>query len=474
MQVKIQSGTAAWLGWLKGPARPTSASPEGPQDSLVLQPSLQGPNGQPIRIPADGTSLSVGREGCVIGLKHPDASRRHAELRHNVDKNCLEVRDFSSNGTFINGKRLAKDRWSEVPRGAELTFGTPAETFGYDRQDLGKRWTETLPDGYQAIVERQQDGKLKVSTVILELSKDEYALKQFQPWKKTLWTTVFGPRPGTGVYGKINDRMWTGEFLGRDQQGQILLGQSQTFSPEEFTELKRSERAQLISQAEYSLETARQREAQAQNLKQQLRQQLALSDEELQRDPQGSASRILASGSALAHDGLDLWPKAVSQAAESLLRSQLAADPQAARLGLVEFRTQKALAGLRGEFLLYRGLPGERKEESVGWYTDDVMGATGYAQGRPGDRPGTVVGLRVPRSQLLDFCQPGGTVIHSPNPFAEAYYIEHSRLDNQAQPVVLLQGKTPGQAWVFDKAGENSAQPDRLAHHQDFQKLLNG
>jgi pSer/pThr/pTyr-binding forkhead associated (FHA) protein len=70
---------------------------------------------------ADGVT-SVGRhDDCLIRIKSSQVSRRHCEFYE--DKGRLMIRDLgSSNGTFVNGKRVLGQQILKV--GDELTVGT--------------------------------------------------------------------------------------------------------------------------------------------------------------------------------------------------------------------------------------------------------------------------------------------------------------------------------------------------------------
>ena len=69
---------------------------------------------------ADGVT-SIGRhDDCLIRIKSSQVSRRHCELLEDGDK--LTIRDLgSSNGTFVNGKRVLGQQ--RLKHGDELTVG---------------------------------------------------------------------------------------------------------------------------------------------------------------------------------------------------------------------------------------------------------------------------------------------------------------------------------------------------------------
>jgi predicted component of type VI protein secretion system len=69
---------------------------------------------------ADGVT-SIGRhDDCLIRIKSSQVSRRHCEVFEDADK--LTIRDLgSSNGTFVNGKKVAGQQ--ALKPGDELTVG---------------------------------------------------------------------------------------------------------------------------------------------------------------------------------------------------------------------------------------------------------------------------------------------------------------------------------------------------------------
>ncbi|MCE5322790.1 FHA domain-containing protein [bacterium] len=71
---------------------------------------------------------SVGRENADILLTHNTVSRRHAKIT--VQDGHVCVTDFgSTNGTFVDGRRLTGDEAVEIKDGAELMFGSMTVKF---------------------------------------------------------------------------------------------------------------------------------------------------------------------------------------------------------------------------------------------------------------------------------------------------------------------------------------------------------
>src|SRR5271163_4787441 len=69
---------------------------------------------------ADGVTTIGRHDDCLIRIKSSQVSRRHCELYEVADK--LTIRDLgSSNGTFVNGKKVAGQQ--TLKHGDELTVG---------------------------------------------------------------------------------------------------------------------------------------------------------------------------------------------------------------------------------------------------------------------------------------------------------------------------------------------------------------
>jgi predicted component of type VI protein secretion system len=99
---------------------------------------------------ADGVT-SVGRhDDCIIRIKSSQVSRRHCEF-HDVDGR-LTVRDLgSSNGTFVNGKRVLGQQVLKV--GDELTVGTVTLRVATLGQPVAASHPQSSKPGDTAVVE---------------------------------------------------------------------------------------------------------------------------------------------------------------------------------------------------------------------------------------------------------------------------------------------------------------------------------
>ncbi|MCD8130153.1 MAG: FHA domain-containing protein [Lachnospiraceae bacterium] len=69
----------------------------------------------------------------IIGKGSESVSRQHCSIRYIHKKNNFEVVDTSSNGTFVNGKRLKRGLVSLVPCGVELALGDGWNRLRLDR-----------------------------------------------------------------------------------------------------------------------------------------------------------------------------------------------------------------------------------------------------------------------------------------------------------------------------------------------------
>lgn len=106
----------------------------GTQDSRTpyAEPPAQASAQPALRLSGNGMLLSV-REG-VFGRRGgimPElascnyVSGTHGELKFFADKNCWGIKDCgSTNGTFIDGNRLEKNKWYILRAGSRLRIAT--------------------------------------------------------------------------------------------------------------------------------------------------------------------------------------------------------------------------------------------------------------------------------------------------------------------------------------------------------------
>lgn len=94
--------------------------------------------------PGAGEKLRIGKDpACHLIIENPNISRKHCSLTLEADRGKVHLQDFSTNGTFINGRRLSQapydnpeDALVRICHGDELTFRQPrgrhvVEDLGY-------------------------------------------------------------------------------------------------------------------------------------------------------------------------------------------------------------------------------------------------------------------------------------------------------------------------------------------------------
>lgn len=81
----------------------------------------------------DGVEYSIGRDrascGIVLDNGNASVSRLHCSVRYAAEENGYYVTDWSSNGTFADGVRLAQGQPQFVQRGTIITLGNQEEGF---------------------------------------------------------------------------------------------------------------------------------------------------------------------------------------------------------------------------------------------------------------------------------------------------------------------------------------------------------
>jgi pilus assembly protein CpaF len=86
----------------------------------VVEVEITGDEGTRVLPEVAGPTFVIGRaDGNGVTLKHDDVSRRHAEVE--LTPRGLLIRDLSTNGTFVAGKRVRGQ--AEVPFNAPITVG---------------------------------------------------------------------------------------------------------------------------------------------------------------------------------------------------------------------------------------------------------------------------------------------------------------------------------------------------------------
>jgi pSer/pThr/pTyr-binding forkhead associated (FHA) protein len=104
----------------KGRARAALEAPRPDAGPLCLRPVAGGP---PIRLDEGGRAVTLGRgPGVDIVVASDTVSKVHARLSYDRKAQRVRVTDLnSSNGTFLDGKRITE---ADASAGARLTFGT--------------------------------------------------------------------------------------------------------------------------------------------------------------------------------------------------------------------------------------------------------------------------------------------------------------------------------------------------------------
>lgn len=109
--------------WFKNPRNTIAPVPK----SVVLKFTygelvLTDPYGESFSVPPDGSERVFGRSSnSHFTVLHPKVSREHAIIRSRAGQ--FEIRDCSSNGTQINGRRISRIGWHPLSDGDEVTLG---------------------------------------------------------------------------------------------------------------------------------------------------------------------------------------------------------------------------------------------------------------------------------------------------------------------------------------------------------------
>lgn len=120
--------------------------------------------GQRRELPLTGERLVVGRRpDCDVRIPTLDVSRQHCELR--VTDDSVKVKDLnSSNGTFVNGKRVTE---AELNPGDRLQIGPVSFTVQIDGKPEDVQQLEpppTIDSNMIEFIEPQTPGETKISS----------------------------------------------------------------------------------------------------------------------------------------------------------------------------------------------------------------------------------------------------------------------------------------------------------------------
>ena len=98
---------------------PTMMGQGRPSATLVIR---QGPQAG-MSFPLSGGQAVIGREeGLEISLQDPEASRRHTRVTWQAGQFVIEDLG-STNGTFVNGKKISANKLVPVQKGTSVRFG---------------------------------------------------------------------------------------------------------------------------------------------------------------------------------------------------------------------------------------------------------------------------------------------------------------------------------------------------------------
>lgn len=111
------------------PGNQVKRAPEAPASIMGLSGMYKGSS---FPLEAD-REVIIGRDasvsGIVISSGGEKVSRRHCSVRFNSRSGSYEVVDFSSNGVFVNGKRLPANVTVTLQRGTQIALGNNNNTF---------------------------------------------------------------------------------------------------------------------------------------------------------------------------------------------------------------------------------------------------------------------------------------------------------------------------------------------------------
>ncbi|MFN8609760.1 MAG: FHA domain-containing protein [Vulcanimicrobiota bacterium] len=135
--------------------KPAAASPVQQQESLGLSGVPRGvcfmPDGQAVYLPKPGGQMVLGRDSkCDKVISDGEVSRNHARVAEKDGKYYLQDMG-STNGTYLNGKRLEPSKWVEFNPGDVLRLGQNLE-INRSPHDLPEQLPELkLPSNNQAL-----------------------------------------------------------------------------------------------------------------------------------------------------------------------------------------------------------------------------------------------------------------------------------------------------------------------------------
>lgn len=110
---------------------------------MIMKVTLINQNGRfPINLPFN-KDFVIGRDTKGLTISHPEISRRHLVL--NIKNGKIEVEDLSTNGTFVNGKKIPAHQRIEVKPGAKIGLTADESVFIVAEHDNSNK-KEQVPD----------------------------------------------------------------------------------------------------------------------------------------------------------------------------------------------------------------------------------------------------------------------------------------------------------------------------------------
>ena len=452
----------------RGPVDHVQRTPLSPEDARLISA-----DGQQLSFPVDGRTFTIGRHpDCELRVGNDCVSRKHA-LGCWKDGQ-LWVRDQSSNGTFVNGERVAPERWVAVPNGSDLALGGNEARFR-----LGESFfvpppvQETrLPDGRAALIRNLSDGRLEVSKVDSVMTP-----QQAKDSELFLLDKEKGLQPGAQVFMTVGGRPACLTYFGDDARGNLRFGHTDTYTPQQYQKYVQAQQDHLEAEKLERMRRADRREIKRQEVREREMTRLGLTEQMLKENTVEAAGRIFNEEGKLGADGLDLWPKSVSDLVEGWKRKEIEQQPvlgldggnlTAKEAGVSELRLQAWKAEQRGEFLLFRGNKGAYNAEGEApFWTNEFGSAVSYALGA---EESTLLGLSVPMSDLPRFYRNVGA-LPGRAPYAEVYEIYSQDLDAQRKPAVLMSSRTPEHRQIFERYQVNAQIEDAERGAEDFRRL---
>lgn len=115
-----------------------------------------------LQLPTNNQSLHVGRaEGNQLQLTWPDTSRSHAVIQNQNGQNSI-LDKGSSNGTFVNGRRIPSQQWITLQPGAHVQFGSaPQAAFSLVQAPPPEPASRALPTAFRILNAMQSEAILQ-------------------------------------------------------------------------------------------------------------------------------------------------------------------------------------------------------------------------------------------------------------------------------------------------------------------------